>query len=173
MELKAVKDEYKKYKGMLEDTLNQLDDQQFAEIIGEDNNSVSIILHHLAGNFKSRFTDFLTSDGEKKWRHRDQEFEPFNGTRQELMQYWAEAWEILQSALENINPKNLTDMVTIRGRQLTIREALLRSLAHFSFHVGQIVFIAKAILGDNWKTLTIPKGKSEEYNKNPVLEKQV
>jgi hypothetical protein len=125
----------------------------------------------MSGNFKSRFTDFLDSDGEKPWRDRESEFARRSVSRSEVLGKWNEGWEILFDALGRLNDADLQRKVTIRGRPLGVHEALHRSLAHASFHVGQVVFLAKSLLGPEWDYLTIPPGKSEDYNRNPSGEK--
>ncbi len=125
----------------------------------------------MAGNLTSRFTDFLTSDGEKPWRRRDDEFVPGVDTRQVLLNRWVDAWNALLAALDGLTDADLSRIVTIRQQPLTVTEALLRSLAHVSYHVGQIVFIAKAARGDAWVSLSIPPGRSTAYNAAPDRER--
>ncbi|MCP5048824.1 MAG: DUF1572 domain-containing protein [bacterium] len=173
MQLDAIKDEYLRYNRMLGKTLDQVNDDQITRKFGDENNSIAIVLNHLAGNFKSRFTNFLTEDGEKDWRQRDGEFEEPGSTKEELLARWRESWDIFNKEVSILDDNDLSKTVTIRKNELSVLEALLRSVAHFSFHVGQIVILARIMLGENWKTLSIPKGKSGEYNKNPTLEKAV
>src|SRR5262249_42219290 len=126
----------------------------------------------VAGNLKSRFTDFLTSDGEKPWRHRDSEFEPRPDiTRPDLLEIWNAGWAALFAALSPLSDEDLSRTVTIRGEMCLVHEALHRLLAHTSYHVGQIVYLVKSYRASDWKYLTIPPGKSEEYNRNPAHEK--
>ena len=124
--------------------------------------------HHQAD--KSRFTDFLSSDGEKPWRKRDSEFVSRKVSRSELREKWNDGWDCLFASLEDLSDGNLGDRVSIRCQQLTVHEALHRSLAHVSYHVGQIVYIAKSFRGDSWRFLSIPPGESEKYNLNPSSE---
>jgi hypothetical protein len=125
----------------------------------------------MSGNFRSRFTDFLTADGEKPWRKRDEEFEARAVTRDELLAKWEQGWAVLLDTLQTLSDEDLDRSVAIRGQALSVLEALLRSLAHASYHVGQIVYAAKAARGDAWTYLSIPPGKSDEYNQNPTLER--
>ena len=129
-----------------------------------------MLMRHLAGNFKSRFTDFRTSDGEKPWRRRDEEFETVSLTRAELLAAWESAWATVLSEVSRLTDADLGGTVTVRHQPLRIDEALHRSLAHAAYHVGQIVYLAKEMRGDGWRTLSIPKGKSEEYNRQATRE---
>ncbi len=171
MIVEAYKVEYLRYKKLAERTIDQLTENDLHKIIGEENNSVAIIVGHISGNLKSRFTDFLTSDGEKEWRHRDSEFEDNNLSKAEIIKQIEDGWKVLIGTLDSLTDDDLNKTVTIRQKPLKVIEALTRSLAHTSYHVGQIITIGKIILGKNWKTLSIPKGKSEDYNLNPTMEK--
>src|SRR6185436_2727555 len=133
-------------------------------------NSIDMLVRHLAGNFKSRFTDFRTSDGEKPWRHRDDEFETASLNRAELMASWEGAWVTVLDEVSRLTDEDLSKTVIVRRQPLRIDEALHRSLAHTAYHVGQIVYLAKEMRGDAWRTLSIPKGKSEEYNRTATRE---
>ncbi|GAB4340778.1 MAG: hypothetical protein Kow0037_26860 [Calditrichia bacterium] len=134
-------------------------------------NSIAVILKHISGNLISRFTDFLTSDGEKSWRDRESEFRVEEWTRFRLEEYWLQAWSMLEKEVSPLNDAEMSRSVTIRGVEFTVAKALLRSLAHFSFHVGQIVYLARHFRGKDWHYLTIPPGGSEAYNRNPDKEK--
>jgi hypothetical protein len=173
MIIESLRSEYLRYKNLAEGAIAQIDDKVIYQIFGDESNSIAIVMNHLSGNLKSRFTDFLTSDGEKPWRHRDEEFEETKLSRDELLRTWEEAWSVLWNELENLTDEQLQNSVKIRGEELKVIEALHRSLTHFSYHVGQIVFIAKSSLGKNWKSLSIPEGKSEQYNENPAKEKGI
>ena len=173
MIIESLRSEYLRYKNLAEGAIAQIDDKVIYQIFGDESNSIAIVMNHLSGNLKSRFTDFLTSDGEKPWRHRDEEFEETKLSRDELLRTWEEAWSVFWNELENLRDEQLQNSVKIRGKELTVIEALHRSLTHFSYHVGQIVFIAKSSLGKNWKSLSIPEGKSEQYNENPAKEKGI
>ena len=128
-------------------------------------NSIAVIMKHVAGNLASRWTDFLTTDGEKPWRNRDDEFIDTFAVREQLLSYWEEGWNCLFATLQSLGPKDLAKTVTIRGEPHSIPLAIHRSLAHCGYHVGQIVMIARILAGDNWKTITIPRGESGTYNK--------
>jgi uncharacterized damage-inducible protein DinB len=167
----SIEGEFRRYKGMGDAAIAQLSDSELRERVAENTNSVAMVVWHVAGNFQSRFTDFLTSDGEKPWRDRESEFADRTVMRSELHEKWEAGWQVLFSALAPLTDEQRNDSVRIRGVSLTILEALHRSLAHVSYHIGQIVFIAHAIRGAEWKYLTIPPGQSGQYNKNPIHEK--
>jgi hypothetical protein len=135
----------------------------FATLDGE-NNSLAIVVKHMAGNMQSRWMDFLTSDGEKPNRNRDSEFEDAPKTRSEVLDLWDAGWKCMFAALDTLNDSNMTNTVTIRGEEHSVMQAVNRQVAHYSYHLGQIVMLAKHFSGANWKTLTIPKKKSEEFN---------
>jgi uncharacterized damage-inducible protein DinB len=139
--------------------------------LGEGNNSIAVIVRHLGGNLISRYTEFLTSDGEKPWRNRDAEFEQRAYTRDEMMEWWNNGWSVVLAELQKLSDADLSRSVTIRNQSLRVHEALTRSLSHTSYHVGQIVLLGRIALGDKWQTLTIARGKSAEYNQNPTSEK--
>lgn len=142
----------------------QLDDKDFFTLIDPQANSVAILLKHIAGNARSRFTDFLTSDGEKPDRFRDQEFEvSAKTTREEVLRWWEQAWSHVFSTLDSLQPEDLQRIVTIRQEPHTVMQALNRALAHYAQHIGQIVFLAKHLRSAQWQTLSIPRGKSEDY----------
>lgn len=167
----SIESEYRRYKLLAEASFHQLSEAELAEPRSEAANSVATIAWHVAGNLKSRFTDFLTSDGEKPWRDRESEFEPRHVSHTELLHEWEEGWQVLLATLTSLSDDDLGRTVTIRGKELSVTEALHRSLAHAAYHVGQIVFIAKAIRGADWEYLSIPPGKTSEYNENPSREK--
>jgi len=162
--------EYKRYRDYLDGALPQLSDKEFFEKIGPTSNSVAIIMKHISGNLKSRFTDFLASDGEKPWRNRESEFDVTGLTRDDLMTSWNEAWQVLEDNVFGLKSEDGPKIVTVRGVELTVNDALCRSLAHFSSHVGEIVFVAKYFKGDDWTYLSIPPGQSDSYLKNPTRE---
>jgi uncharacterized damage-inducible protein DinB len=166
----SIEAEYRRYKTLAEGAINQLVDSQLADAAGTSN-SIATIVWHIAGNLQSRFTDFLTSDGEKPWRDRDSEFLARQVTCTELLAKWEDGWRALFEALGNLSDANLDQSVTIRGQPLTVAEALHRSLAHTSYHVGQIVYVAKALRGASWHYLSIAPGQSAQYNTAPTLER--
>jgi hypothetical protein len=154
------------YKRMGEGAMTQLRDEDFFVKLDPESNSVAILVKHLAGNMRSRFTDFLTSDGEKPDRFRDHEFELTEATtRAEVMKWWDEGWGCVLGAIEALKPEDVMRTVTIRGEPHTVLQAINRQIAHYSAHIGQIVFLAKHLRSSEWKTLSIPRGKSEEFKK--------
>jgi uncharacterized damage-inducible protein DinB len=165
--VESIRAEYVRYKTLAEAAIRQLDDAQLAAHASENSNSIATICWHLAGNLKSRFTDFLTSDGEKPWRHREEEFQARSVTKAELIEKWEGGWAALLGVLSELCDDQLHDTVTIRKQALEVHEALNRSLAHLAYHVGQMVYIAKSLRGSEWTYLSIPPGKSDEYNRNP------
>ena len=162
--------EYMRYRAIGEKAIAQVSDEGLNQLPGSDNNSIAIIVRHISGNLISRFTDFLTTDGEKEWRDRDSEFEDVKYARQQVDQMWARGWAVLESQLTALKDEDLEKTVTIRGHPMTVHEALCRSLAHTASHVGQIILLAKVLSEGNWKSLSIPKGMSREANQN--LKKQ-
>jgi hypothetical protein len=164
--ISSMEGEWRRYKTLGEGAIRQLHDDELG--LNATGNSIAIIVWHIGGNLKSRFTDFLDSDGEKPWRNRDSEFEDrSNVTLAELLDKWNSGWSALFTALEPLSDADLSRVVSIRGVKCRVHEALHRSLAHTSYHVGQIVFLAKSFRGTEWKSLSISHGKSEEYNQNP------
>lgn len=168
--LSLIEGEYRRYKALAEGALDQLTPEQLAEGAGATN-SVATIVWHISGNLESRFTDFLTSDGEKPWRDRDGEFERRAPSPETLREKWERGWAVLLDTLASLHDEDLERTITIRGVELRVDEALFRSLAHASYHVGQVVFAAKAMVGDAWSYLSIPPGGSAAYAANPTLEK--
>jgi Protein of unknown function (DUF1572) len=154
------------YKRMGEGAMAQLGDDEFFLSLDPESNSVAILVKHLAGNMRSRFTDFLTSDGEKPDRFRDREFEVSGATsREDVMAWWEEGWACVLGSIDALKSEDVTRSVTIRGEPHTVLQAINRQIAHYAAHVGQIVFLAKHLRSSEWKTLTIPRGKSEEFKK--------
>lgn len=169
--MKPYWDEFLRYAGLLEKALDQVSEDDAFRRPDANENSIAIILKHLTGNLRSRFTDFLTTDGEKKWRNRDSEFVISGETLPTLRDEWNKSWQILKDAVAPLTQDDLGKTITIRGVEFRVDEALARSLAHFSYHVGEIVFLARHWQGEQWRYLSIPPGKSHEYNKNPTREK--
>ena len=163
--LTNIKNMFEKYKLMGDKTFEQLSENDFHYSLDENSNSISIIIQHISGNLISRFTGFLTSDGEKPNRNRDSEFEEQHLSKNELIEKWNKAWNILLDVLINLKSEDLLKTIYIRKEPVSVLEALNRSLTHTAYHVGQIVFVAKHLKKNDWKTLSIPKGKSEEFNK--------
>jgi hypothetical protein len=168
--VESVKAEYERYKALAEATFAQLDDAQLSDAPPGAGNSVATIVWHVSGNLRSRFTDFLTSDGEKPWRKRDEEFETRAVSRAEVLAKWEQGWGVLLKTLGGLRDDQLKQPVVIRGQSMEVFEALQRSVAHTSYHVGQIVFLGKMLKADSWKYLSIPPGQSDAYNKNPGKE---
>ena len=162
--LNNVKKQFEYYKSLGEKTFNQLEDQDLFWQYNQATNSIAIIVNHLWGNMKSRWTDFLTSDGEKEWRKRDQEFESIIKTREELLTKWNDGWSCLFQALDSVNERNIDTEIYIRNQVHSINDAISRQLAHYGYHIGQIVYIGTLIKGDSWQSLSIPKGKSQDFN---------
>lgn len=162
--LEEIEREFRSYRRVAERALEQADDAAFARPLDADANSLAILVQHMAGNLRSRFTDFLTTDGEKPDRHRDREFEADAAVaREELMARWAAGWQVLANALAPLTDADLDREVRIRGEPHTVHRALLRSLAHMALHTGQIIQLARHWAGPAWKTLSIPRGQSEAY----------
>ena len=159
------------YKKMAEGAMEQVTDEQLFATLDEEMNSIAIIVKHMTGNMRSRWTDFLTSDGEKPDRNRDTEFVDPSATREELLKSWNEGWDSVFHALDPLTDSDLERKVTIRGEPHSVMQAINRQIAHYAYHVGQIVFLAKHFKGDAWKSLSVPKNKSGEFN-NKVLSGQ-
>lgn len=164
-------DEYRRYRGLGEKALAQVSDDELNRIPVGDGNSIAMICRHVGGNLVSRFSDFLTADGEKPWRNRDGEFAEGPFTRAEIDEAWRAGFETVEREVGALTDADLARMVAIRGVSLSVHEALCRSVAHVAMHVGQIVLLAKIAAGPAWQTLSIPKGQSAQYNQNPTLEK--
>ncbi len=162
--LSSIIKQFEYYKMLGEKAIAQLQDEQLFWQYHSESNSIAIIINHVAGNMLSRFTDFLNSDGEKPWRNRDSEFDLPLKTRDELMAYWQKGWEQLFDTLDQLEPAELENIVYIRNEGHTVTEALNRQLAHYPYHIGQIVLIAKMALGEEWKSLSIPRNQSQDYN---------
>jgi len=162
----SIRGEYFRYKALAEAAIDQLADDDLSADGPNANNSIAVISWHIAGNLRSRFTDFLTTDGEKPWRSRDEEFHHRSVTRQELLAKWEQGWAPLLATLDQLSDGDLKRTVVIREKPLRVDEALHRSLAHLSYHVGQIVYLAKSFKGKDWKYLSIPPGQSASYNKS-------
>ncbi|KGO90634.1 DUF1572 domain-containing protein [Flavobacterium suncheonense] len=152
------------YKTLGEKAMEQLEEEQLFFAANEDTNSIAVIVQHLSGNMLSRWTDFLTSDGEKEWRNRDSEFELNLKTREELLKVWEKGWNCLFKALDDLTEAQLSQIVYIRNEGHTVLDAINRQLAHYPYHVGQMVFYAKMLKKTEWTSLSIPKNKSNDYN---------
>jgi uncharacterized damage-inducible protein DinB len=164
----SIEGEFRRYRALAEGAFRQLSEAQLGQLTGAGDNSVATIAWHVAGNLRSRFTDFLTGDGEKPDRDRDSEFLSRQLTHAALLAFWSGGWDLLSAALADLSDLDLARTVTIRQQPLSVTEALHRSLAHASYHVGQIVFLAKQLCGPAWVSLSIPPGQSAAYNASPT-----
>lgn len=167
----SIEAEYLRYKGLAEATFAQLDEAQLGMRAGETSNSIAMIVWHMAGNLSSRFTDFLTTDGEKPWRQREEEFTARDVSRDAMLEKWNAGWQVLFDTLGTLVDDDLSRTVVIRGQELPVVDALHRSLAHAASHVGQIQFWGKVMKGTTWNYLSIAPGGTAAYNANPTLEK--
>jgi hypothetical protein len=157
---------FRKQRALGEAAMEQLSDDQLFETLDPEANSIAVLVRHLHGNMRSRWTDFLTSDGEKPDRQRDSEFvEPPKRTREQVMTWWTEGWDLVLSSLTQLTPQDVTAQVRIRGEAIPVLAAILRQIDHYGQHVGQIVMLAKHARGAEWRTLSIPRGKSDEYTR--------
>jgi len=162
--LESVKKQFLYYKMLGEKSIDQLEPQQLFVSVNEDTNSIATIIKHISGNMLSRWTDFLTSDGEKEWRNRDAEFQNDLQSKEEVLEVWNKGWDCFLDALDGLKSEQLSDIIYIRNEGHTVIEAINRQLAHYPYHVGQIVFYAKQLKNGDWDSLSIPKNKSGNYN---------
>lgn len=162
--LQATIAEMRRYKSLADKALAQTSSENLHKPQDENTNSLVVIMKHVAGNLRSRWTDFLTTDGEKPWRNRDTEFVDDFNSREELFAFWEEGWRVAMESLQSLTAEDLNHTVTIRGEPHSVPLAMARSLAHTAYHVGQIVHVARHYAGENWETLTIPRGGSEAFN---------
>jgi predicted secreted protein len=169
MEIESAINQFKYYKGLGEKTFAQLKEEQLFWQYNNESNSIATIVKHLSGNMLSRWTDLLTSDGEKEWRNREAEFNNDIRNREEMMSLWNQGWACLFSALTELKEDDLHKEIYIRNMGHTVAEAINRQLAHYPYHIGQIVFIGKMLLNDKWTSLSIPRGESVEYNRKKFI----
>jgi hypothetical protein len=162
--LSSVKNLFRYYKILGDRAIEKLDEEQIHWQYNQESNSVAIIIKHIAGNSLSRWTDFLTTDGEKPWRDRDQEFEDSLSSKEDLLALWNKGWQCIYNSIDALTEDDLMRTVYIRSEGHTVVEAINRQLAHIPYHVGQIVYIAKMVAAENWSSLTIPKGQSKAFN---------
>lgn len=162
--LESVKKQFLYYKILGEKAMVQLEPEQLFVSVNDDTNSIAVIVKHLSGNMQSRWTDFLTTDGEKETRNRDAEFENNLQTKEEVLASWNAGWNCFLGALDSLQPEQLSEIIYIRNEGHTVIEAINRQLAHYPYHIGQIVFCAKQLKKDDWNSLSIPKNKSNSYN---------
>jgi Protein of unknown function (DUF1572) len=171
--LDEIRRQLRGHKRLVEGALTQLKDDDFFVTLDPESNSVAILIKHVSGNMRSRFTDFLTTDGEKPDRHRDTEFEITSKTsRDELMRWWEEGWTCVFAALDSLMPDDVMRTLYIRQEPHTVVQALNRALTHYAYHLGQITFLAKHFRSTEWKTLSVPRGKSEEFNRMSLEERR-
>ncbi len=170
--LNSVKKQFLYYKMLGEKTMSQLQPEQLFVVVNEDTNSIATIVKHLSGNMLSRWTDFLTTDGEKEWRNRDSEFENDLQTKEAVMALWNKGWDCFLNALDSLQPEQLSTIIYIRNEGHTVVEAINRQLAHYPYHIGQIVFYAKQLKTSDWESLSIPKNKSNSYNETKFAQEK-
>jgi hypothetical protein len=152
-------------KRLAERAFTQISDEDFFATLDPESNSIAVNMKHMAGNMLSRWTDFLTTDGEKPERNRDMEFEMLPGTTKgDLLAYWEKGWQCVFAAVEPLQPEDLLRTVTIRGQDHTVIQAINRQIAHYAYHVGQIVYLAKHFKSSEWQSLSVPRNKSAEFN---------
>lgn len=164
--LENIRKLYRYYKSLGDKSLAQINDKQIHFRFDESSNNVATIVKHMAGNMLSRWTDFLTADGEKEWRNRETEFEDTFQSKAEMMAYWEKGWACVFNAIDPLKTEDLEKIIYIRNEGHSVLEAMNRQLAHYSYHIGQLAFVIKALKSTDWKTLSIPKGKSEIFNKD-------
>lgn len=158
------------YKNIADQTFEQLEEPQLFWQYNPESNSIATIVKHISGNMISRWTNFLTEDGEKEWRNRDAEFENDIQSKAEMLEIWEKGWLVLFDALNQVNDANINSIILIRGEKISVVDALLRQLAHYPYHIGQIIYLAKMLKNDDWRTLSIARNKSQEYTE--LLKKQ-
>lgn len=162
--LESIKKQWLYYKTIAEKAIDQLEDEQLFVSVNDDTNSIAMIMKHISGNMLSRWTDFLTSDGEKTWRNRDSEFENTFISKKEVLDYWNKGWDCLFNTINALQSEELSQIIYIRNEGQTVVDAINRQLAHYPYHIGQIVFYAKILKKEAWTSLSIPKNKSDVYN---------
>jgi hypothetical protein len=171
MLVKDFADEFARYRATGEKAMAQVSDDALNRVVCADGNSIAVIVRHIGGNLVSRFTDFLTTDGEKPWRNRDGEFADGTYTRAAIDEAWKTGFDLVASELAKLTDDDLERVVTIRSQELTVHAALCRSVAHVAMHVGQIILLARILASGEWQWISIPKGQSQQYNQNATLEK--
>lgn len=167
---KSFLDEYARYRATAEKAMDQVPDDALNRVMSSDGNSIATLVRHISGNMISRFTDFMATDGEKPWRDRDNEFEPGPFSRAEVDEAWKRGWDVLEREVGRLRDEDFMRTVTIRGQSMSVHEALLRNVAHVAMHVGQIILLARISAGGDWKTLSIPRGQSRQFNEQMARE---
>lgn len=170
--LDDFRDEFVRYRTIGEQAMAQVSEEHLNRALAPETNSIATLVRHVSGNLRSRFTEFLTSDGEKPWRNRDAEFEPRKASRAEIDAPWGQGFSVALEALHGLRDADLGRPITIRGQAMSVHGALARSIAHTAAHVGQIVLLARLQAGESWVSLSIPRGGSSRYNLNPTREKR-
>lgn len=161
--LESASKQLAKYKGLAERAIEQLDDNQFFWRPNDQSNSIAVLVKHISGNMLSRFTDLLTTDGEKPWRDRDGEFEVGQRSRAELMEQWTRSWDCMFETLRTLTDNDLEKSIAIKGEKRTVTDAIIAAVAHYADHIGQIVYVGKVQKNREWKTLSIPKKNKDDY----------
>ncbi|MFD2541018.1 DUF1572 family protein [Lacinutrix gracilariae] len=164
--------QFEYYKSLGDKTIHLLSFEELQWQPNENANSISILVNHIAGNMLSRWTNFLTEDGEKEWRNRDAEFEESFTTKEQLVASWESGWHCLFNAIKPLKPEDKETLIYIRNQGHTVTESINRQLAHYAYHIGQMVFLAKLLKADKWQSLSIPKGKSDIYNQEKFAQKK-
>ncbi len=170
--LDSVKKQFLYYKTLGEKAINQVEPEQLFVAVNKDSNSIAIIVSHLSGNMLSRWTDFLTSDGEKPWRDRDAEFEHGMNSKEELLQKWNKGWDCFFNTLNTLESNQLSQIIYIRNEGHSVMEAINRQLAHYPYHIGQIIYAAKLLKKSSWDSLSIPKNSSKQYNSEKLSQEK-
>jgi len=163
--------EFAKYRSLGEKAMVQVSEEALNRVLAPEGNSIAMLVRHIGGNLTSRFTDFLTTDGEKPSRDRDGEFGDGTFSREHVNEAWTNGWSVVENTLNGLSDADLEKGVSIRGEAITVHQALVRSLAHISMHVGQIILLARILASDDWQTLSIPKGQSKQFNQSLAQEK--
>ena len=171
--LNSVIKQFEYYKSLGDKTFNQLSFDELQNDIADDANSISIIVKHMVGNMLSRWTNFLTEDGEKEWRKRDREFEDTYETKEELISSWNNGWNCVFNTIKTLTESDLEHFIYIRNEEHTITEAINRQIGHYAYHIGQIVFLGKVLKGTEWKSLSIPKGHSKKFNQEKFSKEKI
>lgn len=156
------------YKELGDKTLALLSEEELHFMPNEASNSIAVIIQHVSGNMLSRWTDFLTTDGEKEWRNRDEEFEKHQQTKEDLLTAWEKGWQFCLGAIKSLQEEDLLKTIYIRSEGLSVMDAINRQLAHYPYHVGQIIYVARMMKNENWQSLSIPKNQSQQFNNSMI-----
>lgn len=167
--IKSIQSQFNNYKRLGDQTIESLSEKELFWAYNTESNSIATIINHLVGNMLSRWTNFYSEDGEKEWRKRDTEFIVIHKSKDELILHWEKGWKCLFNTIDNLTAKDLLKVVKIRNEKHTVIEAVNRQLGHYPYHVGQMIYVAKMIRDKQWKSLSVPRNKSDEYNKTQFL----